>query len=73
MIVTFDKEYLIENQETSGDKLAKAYMQKAMEDSKESGVEDVGVGTPDAGEQKNDESEELANYVNRRRGNNDNA
>ena len=57
----------------SGDKLANAYMQKAMEDSKESGVEDVGVGTPDAGEQKNDESEELANYVNRRRGNNVNA
>lgn len=52
----------------SGDKLAKAYMQKAMEDSKESGVEDVGVGNPETGEETTDEADEMAKHVNRKKG-----
>lgn len=52
----------------NGDKMAAAYMAAAKEDSKESGADEVGVGTPDAGEEQTDESDELAAHVNRKGG-----
>lgn len=51
-----------------GEKLAAAYMQNAVSDSKESGVDQVGIGTPDVGEEQNKEAEEMAAYVNAKRG-----
>lgn len=51
-----------------GDKLAAAYMKDAITDSQESGAQDVGVGTPDAGEPEDKEADEMAAYVNSRRG-----
>lgn len=52
----------------NGDKLAAAYMNSAKEDSEDSGAGNVGIGTPDAGEEQTDESDELAAYVNRAKG-----
>ena len=52
----------------SGNKLAAAYMAAAKEDSKLSGAEDVGLGTPDAGEKQTDEADEMAAYVNKVKG-----
>lgn len=51
-----------------GDKLAAAYMKEAMSDSDDSNVSDVGIGMPDAGEEKDSEAEEMAAYVNKKRG-----
>ncbi|MCM1045628.1 MAG: Clp protease ClpP [Candidatus Gastranaerophilales bacterium] len=50
----------------NGDKLAAAYMAAAKEDSEISGVNDVGIGTPDAGEDQTDEADTMAAYVNNR-------
>lgn len=52
----------------NGEKIAVAYMASAMKDSEESGVGEVGVGTPDAGQGQADESDEMSAYVNRRKG-----
>lgn len=52
----------------NGNKLAEAYMAAAKEDSKESGVDGVGIGTPDAGEEQTDEADEMAAHVNRTKG-----
>lgn len=52
----------------NGNKLAEAYMAAAKEDSKESGVDGVGIGTPDAGEEQTDEADEMAAYVNKTKG-----
>ena len=52
----------------SGTNLAAAYMAAAKEDSKLSGAEDVGLGTPDAGEKQTDEADEMAAYVNKVKG-----
>lgn len=51
-----------------GDKLAAAYMADAMKDSEDSKAQEVGIGTPDAGEEKDDEAEAMASYVNAKRG-----
>lgn len=51
-----------------GEKLAAAYMAQAREDSKESGVEEVGIGNPDAGEEPTDEADEMASYINKANG-----
>lgn len=53
-----------------GEKLATAYMTAAREDSKESGVDEVGMGEPYVGEQQTDESDELAAHVNNLKGEN---
>lgn len=50
----------------SGNQAAKNYMQQAIDDSAESGAGDVGIGTPDAGREPEDEENELANYVNKK-------
>ncbi len=52
----------------SGNKMAAAYMAAAEEDSRKSGVGDVGLGMPDAGEEQTDESDEMASHVNKARG-----
>lgn len=52
----------------NGDKMAKAYAEAAKKDSEQSGISDVGIGTPDAGEEKTDESDEMAEYVNKEKG-----
>ena len=52
----------------SGNKLAAAYMEAAKEDSKDSGVDGVGIGIPDAGEEQTDEADEMAAYVNKTKG-----
>lgn len=52
----------------AGDKRAVAYMAEAKEDSANSGVNDVGIGTPDAGEDQTDEADEMAAYVNKKNG-----
>ncbi len=52
----------------NGNKLAAAYMAAAEEDSKLSGAGDVGMGTPDAGEEQTDEADEMAEYVNKTKG-----
>ncbi|MDE6052310.1 MAG: Clp protease ClpP, partial [Lachnospiraceae bacterium] len=52
----------------TGEKAAAAYMTAAKMDSEESGVGDVGVGTPDAGQEQTDESDEMAAYINRTKG-----
>ena len=51
-----------------GDKLAAAYMKEAMLDSEDSNASNVGIGKPDAGEEKDNEAEEMAAYVNKKRG-----
>lgn len=51
-----------------GEKAAAAYMTAAKKDSEESGVGDVGIGTPDAGQEQTDESDEMAAYINRTKG-----
>lgn len=51
-----------------GEKLAKAYMDDAKKDSGDSGVDDVGIGTPDAGGKETDESDEMAAYINKSKG-----
>lgn len=52
----------------NGDKMAAAYMAAAKEDSDQSGANEVGVGTPDAGEERTDEADEMAAYVNKTKG-----
>ena len=54
----------------AGDKLAAAYMAAARADSAESGVKNVGVGTPDAGQEQADEADEMAAYINKTKGGN---
>ena len=51
-----------------GEKVAAAYMTSAIEDVKASGSMDVVIGTPDAGMEETDESDELADYINRAKG-----
>lgn len=51
-----------------GDKLAAAYMADAMKDSEDSKAPEVGIGTPDAGQEKDDEAEAMAAHVNKQRG-----
>ena len=51
-----------------GEKAAAAYMANAVKDVKMSGSEEVGLGTPDAGQKTRDESDELAGYINKTRG-----
>ena len=50
----------------NGDKLAKAYLDAAKEDSEESGGNEVGVGEPGVGEEQTDDADAdaLANHVN---------
>lgn len=50
-----------------GEKAAGAYMELAKNDAEDSGVNNVGVGTPD-GEGKPDESDAMAAYVNKGKG-----
>lgn len=52
----------------SGEKLAGAYMASALRDSEDSGVMNVGVGTPDAGGEETDEAEDMAAYINQLKG-----
>lgn len=52
----------------SGNKLAAAYMAAAKEDSRLSGAEKVGMGTPEAGEEQTDEADEMAAHVNKAKG-----
>lgn len=52
----------------NGGKMAAAYMAAAKEDFAQSGISDVGIGTPDAGEEKTDEADELAAHVNKEKG-----
>lgn len=52
----------------NGNKMAAAYMTAAKDDSEESGVGDVGTGTPDAGQEQTDESDEMSAYINRKKG-----
>lgn len=54
----------------SGKKAAAAYMADARSDARESGVSDVGVGIPDAGQETTDESDEMSAYINKKRGGN---
>ncbi len=54
----------------NGDKMAAAYMTQAKADSDESGVGDVGIGIPDAGQEQTDESDEMSSYINRKKGGN---
>ena len=54
----------------NGEKLATAYMTSAMKDSEESGVGAVGGGIPDAGQEQTDESDEMSEYINKRKGGN---
>ncbi len=49
-------------------KAAAGYMEDAVADAKNSGAEDVGIGDADAGEDKTDESDGMAAYVNKKRG-----
>lgn len=51
-----------------GEKAAAAYMADAMRDVEESGSNDVGIGTPDAGQEESDESDEMSRYINQTRG-----
>lgn len=46
------------------------YMNHAMDDSKESGVDDVGIGEADTGEAETNKDDEMAAYVNKKRGGN---
>lgn len=48
--------------------LAKSYMESAKDDSRESGVDDVGTGKPDAGEAPEADDDKMASYVNKTRG-----
>lgn len=51
-----------------GEKIAAAYMADAMADAEESGVGEVGVGNPDAGQEQADESDEMSDYINKKKG-----
>jgi ATP-dependent protease ClpP protease subunit len=51
-----------------GDKLAGAYMQNALRDSGASGVDNVGIGTPDAGQEPDNEADEMAAHINNLKG-----
>lgn len=51
-----------------GERAAAAYMADALEDVRASGSGDVGTGNPDAGQQAGDESDDLAGYINRQKG-----
>lgn len=51
-----------------GEQLAAAYMKEAMQDTAESGSAEVGIGNPDAGQEPDDEADELAAHVNKRKG-----
>lgn len=52
----------------NGETLAKSYMEKAMADSKDSKVKEVGMGKPDAGEKQTNEEDDMAAYVNKTKG-----
>ena len=52
----------------NGETLAKSYMEKAMADSKDSKVKEVGMGKPDAGEGQTNEEDDMAAYVNKTKG-----
>lgn len=52
----------------NGNKMAAAYMMDAKKDFEESGVGDVGIGSPDAGQEQTDESDEMSAYINRKKG-----
>jgi ATP-dependent protease ClpP protease subunit len=52
----------------NGDKLAGAYMQNALRDSSDSGVDNVGIGTPDAGQEPDNEADEMAAHINNLKG-----
>lgn len=52
----------------AGTRAAAAYMADAMKDVEASGAESVGIGTPDAGQETVDESDEMANHVNQVKG-----
>ena len=49
-----------------GEKLARAYLQDAQEDSDISGANDVGAGKPD--EEEQNEADEMAAYINKKKG-----
>lgn len=51
-----------------GDMMAAAYMAEAIKDSKDSKAPEIGIGTPDAGEEQDNEADEMASYVNAKRG-----
>lgn len=51
-----------------GDMMAAAYMAEAIKDSKDSNATDIGIGKPDAGEGQDNEADEMASYVNAKRG-----
>lgn len=51
-----------------GEKAAAAYMAAAVQDVESSGSKGVGIGTPDAGQEESDESDEMAGYINQARG-----
>lgn len=53
---------------TNGEKLASSYMAKAIEDNAGSGAKDVGVGSPDAGQEPTNEADDMASYVNKANG-----
>lgn len=53
-----------------GEKTAAAYMADAMADAKESGTGEVGIGSPDAGQEQTDESDEMSDYINKKKGRN---
>lgn len=53
-------------------KMAAGYMANAVADAKGSGAADVGVGEVDTGEAETNEADEMAAYVNKRRGGNRN-
>ena len=50
----------------NGEKLARAYLQDAQEDSDISGANDVGAGKPD--EEEQNEADEMAAYINKKKG-----
>lgn len=58
-------------QEAMKNKQAAAnYMANAISDAKDSGTEDIGIGKVDAGETETNEADEMAAYINKKRGGN---
>lgn len=51
-------------------KAAEVYMENALKDAKNSGAADVGIGETDAGETETNEDDEMAAFVNKKRGGN---
>lgn len=52
----------------NGDQIATAYLQSAKDDATASGVDEVGTGSPDTGDEPADEADQLAGYVNKKKG-----